>query len=289
MSLAQSGGRVHEQCSTRARQRPVFLPTHGDGRHLGTTIGARAVSLQYLRQIAQAADDLGYFGVLLPTGRSCEDSWVIASALAPLTDRLKYLVAVRPGLQSPTVAARMTATLDRVSEGRLLINVVTGGDPVENKGDGIFLDHDERYEVTREFLTVYTALLAGDTVRISRQAYPHRERTTALPAGAEAAAGAVFRWLVRGGGRCRRRHDRQIFDLGRAAGTGRREDRASRGARSQTRTTGEFRHPPARHRARNRRGSLEGSRRSSFTTSATKPSHARNRSLRAWIRLVKAA
>jgi alkanesulfonate monooxygenase len=141
-----------------------FLPTHGDGRHLGTTIGARAVSLQYLRQIAQAADDLGYFGVLLPTGRSCEDSWVIASALAPFTERLKYLVAVRPGLQSPTVAARMTATLDRVSQGRLLINVVTGGDPTENGGDGIFLDHDERYEVTREFLSVYTALLAGETV-----------------------------------------------------------------------------------------------------------------------------
>ena len=116
-----------------------FLPTHGDGRHLGTTIGARAVTLPYLRQVAQAADELGYFGVLLPTGRSCEDSWVIASALAPLTERLRYLVAVRPGLQSPTVAARMTATLDRVSDGRLLINVVTGGDPVENKGDGIFL------------------------------------------------------------------------------------------------------------------------------------------------------
>jgi alkanesulfonate monooxygenase len=141
-----------------------FLPTHGDGRHLGTTIGARAVSLQYLRQIAQAADDLGYFGVLVPTGRSCEDSWVIASALAPFTERLRYLVAVRPGLQSPTVAARMTATLDRVSQGRLLINVVTGGDPTENGGDGIFLDHDERYEVTREFLGVYTGLLAGETV-----------------------------------------------------------------------------------------------------------------------------
>jgi alkanesulfonate monooxygenase len=143
-----------------------FLPTHGDGHHLGTTIGARAVSLQYLRQIAQAADDLGYFGVLLPTGRSCEDSWVIASALAPFTERLRYLVAVRPGLQSPTVAARMTATLDRVSQGRLLINVVTGGDPTENGGDGIFLSHDERYEVTREFLAVYTALLAGETVNV---------------------------------------------------------------------------------------------------------------------------
>jgi len=138
-----------------------FLPTHGDGRYLGTAIGGREVNLPYLRQIAQAADDLGYEGVLLPTGRSCEDSWVVASALAPMTERLRYLVAVRPGLQSPTVAARMTATLDRISAGRLLINVVTGGDPVENKGDGIFLSHDERYAVTREFLAVYRNLLAG--------------------------------------------------------------------------------------------------------------------------------
>jgi alkanesulfonate monooxygenase len=141
-----------------------FLPTHGDGRYLGTSLGGRQVGLKYLRQIAQAADELGYFGVLLPTGRSCEDSWVVASALAPLTEQLRFLVAVRPGLQSPSVAARMTATLDRISNGRLLINVVTGGDPTENKGDGIFLAHDERYEVTREFLDVYKDLLAGNVV-----------------------------------------------------------------------------------------------------------------------------
>src|SRR5919112_4825835 len=141
-----------------------FLPTHGDGRYLGASEGARDVSLNYLRQIAQAADSLGYYGVLLPTGRSCEDSWVVASALAPLTERLRFLVAVRPGLLSPTLAARMTATLDHVSSGRLLINVVTGGDPVENKGDGIFLPHAERYEVTREFLEVYKRLLAGEQV-----------------------------------------------------------------------------------------------------------------------------
>jgi alkanesulfonate monooxygenase len=144
-----------------------FLPTHGDGRYLGTALGGRDVNLNYLRQIAQAADDLGYFGVLLPTGRSCEDSWVIASSLAPLTRQLRYLVAIRPGLMSPSVAARMTATLDRISEGRLLINVVTGGDPVENKGDGIFQAHDDRYAVTHEFLTVYKALLAGETVNFT--------------------------------------------------------------------------------------------------------------------------
>jgi alkanesulfonate monooxygenase len=141
-----------------------FLPTHGDGRYLGTSYGAREVSLPYLTQIAKAADDLGYYGVLLPTGRSCEDSWIVASALAPLTKRLRFLVAVRPGLQSPGVAARMTATLDRISNGRLLINVVTGGDPVENKGDGIFLAHDERYEITEEFLHIYSRMLAGETV-----------------------------------------------------------------------------------------------------------------------------
>ncbi|MGJ4999383.1 FMNH2-dependent alkanesulfonate monooxygenase [Bradyrhizobium sp. HKCCYLS3077] len=144
-----------------------FLPTHGDGRYLGTSEGGREVNFNYLRQIAQAADQLGYYGVLLPTGRSCEDSWIVASAVAPFTEKLRYLVAVRPGLQSPSVAARMTATLDRVSNGRLLINVVTGGDPVENKGDGIFLSHEERYEVTREFLTVYNKLLEGEAVNFS--------------------------------------------------------------------------------------------------------------------------
>ncbi len=149
---------------TRAPNILWFLPTSGDGRYLGTTEGGRDVDFGYLREIALAADRLGYYGVLLPTGRSCEDSWVVASAVAPWTEKLRYLVAVRPGLQSPTVAARMTATLDRLTEGRLLINVVTGGDAVENRGDGIFLDHDERYAVTREFLTIYNRLLAGETV-----------------------------------------------------------------------------------------------------------------------------
>lgn len=141
-----------------------FLPTHGDGSYLGTTEGGRPVDLPYLQQVALAADNLGYYGVLIPTGKSCEDSWLVAAALAPITKRLRYLVAVRPGLQPPSLAARMAATLDRLSEGRLLINVVTGGDPVENKGDGIFLSHADRYQVTREFLEVYSRLLKGEKV-----------------------------------------------------------------------------------------------------------------------------
>ena len=141
-----------------------FLPTHGDGRYLGSNVGARHVTLSYLGQIARAADELGYYGVLLPTGKSCEDSWVVASAMVPLTERLRFLVAVRPGLSEPSMTARMAATLDRLSGGRLLVNVVAGGDPSELAGDGVFLDHAARYEAADEYLTVWRGLLSGRTV-----------------------------------------------------------------------------------------------------------------------------
>ncbi|SOE45947.1 Alkanesulfonate monooxygenase [plant metagenome] len=146
-----------------------FLPTHGDGHYLGTSQGARPVTLNYLKQVAQAADSLGYYGVLIPTGRSCEDSWVVASALAPQTERLRYLVAIRPGIISPTVSARMAATLDRLSGGRVLINVVTGGDPDENRGDGLHLDHDARYEAASEFLHIWRRVLQGEAVTYDGQ------------------------------------------------------------------------------------------------------------------------
>lgn len=138
-----------------------FIPTHGDSRYLGTADGGRAVSLDYMKQVAIAADTLGYDGVLLPTGRSCEDAWVTASALFGFTQRLKFLIAVRPGLTAPSLSARMAATFDRLSGGRLLINVVTGGDPTELDGDGVFNTHDERYEITGEFLRIWRGILAG--------------------------------------------------------------------------------------------------------------------------------
>ncbi|WP_317134530.1 LLM class flavin-dependent oxidoreductase [Leptolyngbya sp. 7M] len=138
-----------------------FFPTHGDGRYLGTALGGRAVTSDYLKQLAGAIDALGFTGALLPTGRSCEDAWITAASLIHVTKRMKFLVAIRPGLSSPGMAARMAATFDRLSQGRLLINVVTGGDPVELAGDGLHLDHDARYDLTDEFLSVWRELMAG--------------------------------------------------------------------------------------------------------------------------------
>ncbi|WP_130834603.1 FMNH2-dependent alkanesulfonate monooxygenase [[Erwinia] mediterraneensis] len=141
-----------------------FLPTHGDGHYLGTGEGARPVDHAYLQQIAQAAERLGLGGVLIPTGRSCEDAWLVAASLIPVTQRLRFLVALRPGVVTPTQAARQAATLDRLSGGRALFNLVTGGDPEELAGDGVFLDHRERYVQSAEFTRVWRRVLEGETV-----------------------------------------------------------------------------------------------------------------------------
>ncbi len=137
-----------------------FIPTHGDSRYLGSSRAARVADFAYFKQIAIAADSLGYEGVLLPTGRSCEDSWIVAASLIDATRQLKFLVALRPGLVAPTQSARMAATLDRLSGGRLLVNLVTGGDAEELAGDGQFLDHAARYEQSAEFIRIWRDVLA---------------------------------------------------------------------------------------------------------------------------------
>jgi len=141
-----------------------FIPVSGDGRYLGTEQGRRPPEFSYLRQIAQASDALGYEGVLIPTGRGCDDPWATSAALAPLTNTLKFLAALRPGVASPSYFARQAAAIDRISNGRFIVNIVTGGNPGELAGDGIFLPHDERYAHTAEFLTIYRGLLEGKKV-----------------------------------------------------------------------------------------------------------------------------
>jgi alkanesulfonate monooxygenase len=141
-----------------------FLPTSGDSRYLGKSKYGRTTDAQYLSQVAVAADTLGYDGMLIPVGAGCEDPWITAAALAHVTHRLKLLVAFRPSLVLPGVAARMAAALDRVTNGRLQLNVTPGGDAAELAGDGVFLEHDERLAQAEEFTHVWKGLMAGETV-----------------------------------------------------------------------------------------------------------------------------
>ncbi|MGO1057315.1 LLM class flavin-dependent oxidoreductase [Crossiella sp. CA198] len=150
-----------------------FLPTYGDSRylvggghgvHTSTAGGARPATLAYLGQIARSAEQLGFAGALTPTGAWCEDAWLSTAMLTEVTERLKFLVAFRPGLLSPTLAAQMAATYQRHSGGRLLLNVVTGGESQEQRAHGDFLGKDERYARTGEFLDIVGRLWRGERV-----------------------------------------------------------------------------------------------------------------------------
>ncbi|MFF6977754.1 LLM class flavin-dependent oxidoreductase [Streptomyces sp. NPDC008343] len=150
-----------------------FLPTNGDSRHVvggghGTPATAsgrdRPPTVAYLSQIARAAEDLGFVGALTPTGAWCEDAWLTTAMVSQHTERLKFLVAFRPGFVSPTLAAQMAATFQRQSGGRLLLNVVTGGENHEQRAYGDFLDKDDRYRRTGEFLQIVRELWEGKTV-----------------------------------------------------------------------------------------------------------------------------
>ena len=152
-----------------------FLPTGGDGRTLSsgvhglgiggsrTVTAARPASLDYLTQLARAADSLGYDSVLTPAGAHCADAWIVTAALIAATRRLQFLVAFRPGLIEPALAAQMASTFQQLSEGRLLLNVVTGSSGAEQRGYGDQADHDARYTRAEEFLEVVRRSWTGES------------------------------------------------------------------------------------------------------------------------------
>jgi alkanesulfonate monooxygenase len=168
-----------------------FLPTAGDGRSIvggshassnrAIPNGYRAPSRRYLADVARAADRLGFEGVLTPTGTWCEDAWLTTAALLNETEKLKFLVAFRPGLISPTLAAQQTATLQRFSEGRVLLNVVSGGDDAEQRRFGDWLGHDERYARTREFLQIVKSIWTQESVDFTGKYYNVADARVSAP------------------------------------------------------------------------------------------------------------
>jgi alkanesulfonate monooxygenase len=199
-----------------------FLPTSGDGRAIigrGNSIpigpdgapapqaavaaaanAVRPPDIDYLAQVARAAEQAGFEAVLTPTGTWCEDAWLVTAALIRETQRLKFLVAFRPGMTSPTLAAQMAATYQRISRGRLLLNVVTGGQSDEQRRFGDHLPHDERYARTGEFLSIVRGAWSGQPYDFSGDHYQVEGATVMEPpdphpdiyfGGSSAAAGPV--------------------------------------------------------------------------------------------------
>ena len=160
-----------------------FLPTSGDSRNVVPGLGGhdRPASIDYLGQIARAAENLGFDAVLTPTGTWCEDAWLVTSALSQHTTRLRFLVAFRPGITNPTLAAQQATTFQRMTNGRLLINIVTGGDALEQQRFGDWLSHDERYARTDEFLKVLRGAWSGAPFDFEGWHYKIRGATSLAP------------------------------------------------------------------------------------------------------------
>ena len=160
-----------------------FLPTGGDSRDVlptGDDAHRRAPSQSYLADVARACDRLGFDAVLTPCGTGCEDAWISTASLIPLTDRLRFLVAFRPGMMNPTLAAQMASTYQRMSGGRLLLNIVIGAEPVEMARFGDFSSKDERYERAGEFLEVVDGAWGDEPFDLDGEHYRVQGATTRL-------------------------------------------------------------------------------------------------------------
>ncbi len=154
--------------------RPVFawyLPTEGDGYHLGTYEAEREPTFEYLRSVIQAAEASGFEEILIPTGNANDsfaaeapmaESWTAAALLAPVTSRIRLLVAIRPGCFNPGSSAKMITTLDEASGGRLALNMVAGGTPADMFGQP--LDHEARYRRLAEYVACLKLLWTQSTV-----------------------------------------------------------------------------------------------------------------------------
>lgn len=135
--------------------------TAPDGPQPWNAAGSYNIDYDWFQRVARGIDRLGFHGALLATG--AHDPWIIAASLISATERMKFLIAIQPGLISPTLLAKMAVTFNQFSKGRVLLNVVSG-DKNTLGAYGMHLEHDQRYALSDEFLTVLKPLLAGKSV-----------------------------------------------------------------------------------------------------------------------------
>ncbi|MGI4985259.1 MAG: LLM class flavin-dependent oxidoreductase [Janthinobacterium lividum] len=113
-----------------------------------------AVDVPYLQRFARAHEDAGFDRVLVPYHSTSPDAMLTVAHAASVTRRVHFMLAHRPGFVAPTLAARQLATLDQLSGGRLAVHIISGGSDAEQRRDGDFLSHDERYARTDEYLEI---------------------------------------------------------------------------------------------------------------------------------------
>lgn len=113
-----------------------------------------AIDVDHIETMAKAQEQVGFDRVLVAFNSTSAESILIAQHVANVTQRLKLMIAHRPGFTAPTLAARQLATLDQISRGRVAVHIITGGNDIELAQDGDHLTKDERYARTSEYLDI---------------------------------------------------------------------------------------------------------------------------------------
>ena len=136
-----------------AANQGATLSLFGGGINPGAEVPS-GVDPDYILDFARTHEDAGFDMVLTGYSSSTPDGFEVAGYAAAHTERLGYLIAHRPGFVAPTLAARKAATMDQLTNGRIALHIITGGNDVEQRQDGDWLDHDSRYRRTDEYLDV---------------------------------------------------------------------------------------------------------------------------------------
>ena len=134
-----------------------------DGTHPWNPKGTRVTDYAYMQQLAGAIDHNGYAGALIATLPGGTDPWSLATGLAHCTKQMKFIVAQYAGVIAPLWLAQMAASVDQISNGRLIINIIMGAGPTAPKL-GISDHHDTRYELAEEYWDVFKRLMKGEVV-----------------------------------------------------------------------------------------------------------------------------
>ena len=170
-----------ENGMSAARPQPLFdwfIPIDGDGVRLGTARAERPPDFDYLTRVVRTAEAQGFDALLIPTrfvnglfdeAAPLVETWTTATALAMVTTRIRFLIAVRPGFIAAGLLAKMVATLDQISRGRVDINIVPGGIRHDFERLGVDSDHTGRYEQAEELMRACRMLWTGELTDFAGQ------------------------------------------------------------------------------------------------------------------------
>jgi len=132
-----------------------------DGPYPWKTEGRLPPDHRKLVSLARTIDRLTFAGALF--GTYGHDVWTTASSLIPVTEKMRFLIPIYPGITSPRLLAQQALTFDDYSNGRLLLNLVNGTDTVLAQY-GLHVPHDERYELSAEYWDAFRKLYTGQAV-----------------------------------------------------------------------------------------------------------------------------